>query len=189
MISIFIPSNIHIHISSFKSEYSKFSLFQFSILDNNNNINSANSNYINLPSDYSYEFKDNYLHLNLDTQSVLNPKDIEINNKNIKTRIEDIIEGLTNGHHRTLEIKGGAGYKGILSNNSIQLNLGYSHDIIETIPEDITITDISPNGTKFIIKGINKNRVSQYAHELKRWRPYKPRPGKDNSKVKGLIVY
>ncbi|PWM45111.1 MAG: 50S ribosomal protein L6 [Clostridiales bacterium] len=92
-----------------------------------------------------------------------------------RTLIANMIEGVTNGYTKSLEIQG-VGYRVQKQGNTAVLTIGYSHPVvIEEIP-GISI-DI-PNATTIVITGANKQKVGQFAAEIRSKRPPEPYHGK-----------
>jgi large subunit ribosomal protein L6 len=92
-----------------------------------------------------------------------------------RTMVANLVEGVTNGFERRLEING-VGYRAAVQGKTLQLALGYSHDVEYPIPEGITIT--TPRPTEIIVSGIDKQRVGQAAAEIRKYRPPEPYKGK-----------
>jgi large subunit ribosomal protein L6 len=92
-----------------------------------------------------------------------------------RTMVANIVEGVTNGFERRLEING-VGYRAAVQGTTLQLALGYSHDVAYEIPDGITIT--TPRPTEIVINGIDKQRVGQAAAEIREYRPPEPYKGK-----------
>ena len=92
-----------------------------------------------------------------------------------RTLINNMIIGVTEGYTKTLEISG-VGYRAAKNGNKLSLTLGYSHPVEMTDPEGITST--LEGQTKIIISGIDKERVGQYAAEIRAKRPPEPYKGK-----------
>ena len=92
-----------------------------------------------------------------------------------RTMVANLVEGVTNGFERKLEING-VGYRAAVQGNTLQLALGYSHDVNYAIPDGIAIT--TPRPTEIVISGIDKQRVGQAAAEIRRYRPPEPYKGK-----------
>jgi len=92
-----------------------------------------------------------------------------------RTLINNMIIGVTEGYSKTLEING-VGYRAAKSGNKLTLSLGYSHPVEMTDPEGITST--LDGQTKITITGIDKERVGQYAAEIRAKRPPEPYKGK-----------
>ena len=86
-----------------------------------------------------------------------------------------IMEGVSNGFTKELEIQG-VGYRAAVQGNNLQLQLGFSHDVLFPIPEGITIKCESP--TAVAISGIDKQKVGQVAAEIRAYRPPEPYKGK-----------
>lgn len=87
----------------------------------------------------------------------------------------NMVEGVTKGFAKTLEIQG-TGYRAAKSGNKLTLSLGYSHPVEMTDPEGITST--CETNTKIIISGIDKEKVGQYAADIRAKRPPEPYKGK-----------
>jgi large subunit ribosomal protein L6 len=92
-----------------------------------------------------------------------------------RTLIANLITGVSEGFTRKLEING-VGYRAAVQGQGLQLNLGYSHDVVYPIPQGIDIK--TPKPTEIEITGIDKQRVGQVAAEIRAWRPPEPYKGK-----------
>jgi large subunit ribosomal protein L6 len=92
-----------------------------------------------------------------------------------RTMISNMMKGVTQGYSKSLEING-VGYRAAVQGKSLQLNLGYSHDVNYPIPEGITIQ--TPKPTEIVISGIDKQRVGQVAAEIREYRGPEPYKGK-----------
>ena len=92
-----------------------------------------------------------------------------------RTLIFNMVEGVTNGFSKTLEIVG-VGYKATLANKILTLALGYSHPII--FKEENGITFEVPNSNVVIVHGIDKQAVGQIAAQIREKRPPEPYLGK-----------
>ncbi len=92
-----------------------------------------------------------------------------------RTLIANMVEGVTNGFSKTLEIVG-VGYKAALANKTLTLSLGYSHPII--FKEENGITFEVPNSNVVIVHGIDKQAVGQIAAQIREKRPPEPYLGK-----------
>ena len=91
-----------------------------------------------------------------------------------RSLIHNMVVGVSEGYTKTLEING-VGYRAAKAGNKLTLNLGYSHPIEMTDPEEITST---VDGNKIIISGISKEKVGQYAAEIRDKRRPEPYKGK-----------
>jgi len=118
---------------------------------------------------------------------------IKLINKNDKTKslwgttrskIYSSILGVTNGHEKTLELSG-VGYRANLKGNFLNLQLGFSHDVIYEIPKDVKIT--VEKSVVIKISGIDKELVGKVASEIKMLKPVEPYKGK-GIKEKGQYV-
>jgi large subunit ribosomal protein L6 len=89
--------------------------------------------------------------------------------------IANMVEGVTKGFSKTLEIQG-TGYRAQMSGKKITLQLGFSHPIDFEPPAGITLAIDGP--TKVIISGFNKELVGQVAANIRGFRPPEPYKGK-----------
>ena len=89
--------------------------------------------------------------------------------------VANMIKGVTEGYTKSLEING-VGYRAAVQGKSLQLNLGYSHDVNYPIPVGIEIK--TPKPTEIVITGIDKQRVGQVAAEIREFRGPEPYKGK-----------
>ncbi|HTZ35740.1 MAG TPA: 50S ribosomal protein L6 [Stellaceae bacterium] len=89
--------------------------------------------------------------------------------------INNMVTGVSTGFTRTLEING-VGYRAAVQGSTLNLQLGYSHDIPYPIPQDIQIACERP--TLIAISGADKQRVGQVAAEIRAFRPPEPYKGK-----------
>ena len=92
-----------------------------------------------------------------------------------RTMVSNMIKGVTQGYSKSLEING-VGYRAAVQGKSLQLNLGYSHDVNYPIPAGIEIK--TPKPTEIVITGIDKQRVGQVAAEIRDYRGPEPYKGK-----------
>ncbi|MCI8804913.1 MAG: 50S ribosomal protein L6 [Clostridiales bacterium] len=92
-----------------------------------------------------------------------------------RTLIFNMVEGVTNGYTKELEING-VGYRAAKSGNKLTLTLGYSHPVEMIDPEGVTTTLEGTN--KIIVSGIDKEKVGQFAAEIRTKRPPEPYKGK-----------
>ncbi|MGI9514705.1 MAG: 50S ribosomal protein L6 [Anderseniella sp.] len=92
-----------------------------------------------------------------------------------RTLVANLIIGVTDGFTKALEING-VGYRAALQGQGLQLNLGYSHDVVYAVPDGIDIK--VPKPTEIVVSGIDKQRVGQVAAEIRAWRPPEPYKGK-----------
>jgi large subunit ribosomal protein L6 len=92
-----------------------------------------------------------------------------------RAQIANIIEGVSKGFEKRLEING-VGYRAALTGKTLKLSLGYSHDIDYPIPTGITVT--TPRPTEIVVTGIDKQKVGQVAAEIREYRGPEPYKGK-----------
>jgi large subunit ribosomal protein L6 len=89
--------------------------------------------------------------------------------------VNNMVHGVSAGFTRTLEING-VGYRAAVQGRTLNLQLGYSHDIPYPIPQDIQIACERP--TLIAISGADRQRVGQIAAEIRAYRPPEPYKGK-----------
>jgi large subunit ribosomal protein L6 len=89
--------------------------------------------------------------------------------------VNNMVTGVAAGFTRNLEING-VGYRASVQGNSLNLQLGYSHDINYPIPADVKIACERP--TAITITGADRQRVGQVAAEIRAFRPPEPYKGK-----------
>ena len=92
-----------------------------------------------------------------------------------RTLVANMVEGVTNGYEKRLEIQG-VGYRAALRGSSIELLLGFSHPVIVEPPAGIEFEIPAP--TQIVVRGIDKQSVGQVAADIRRLRPPEPYKGK-----------
>ena len=102
-----------------------------------------------------------------------------------RTLVSNLVEGVTQGFTKVLEIKG-VGYRANSQGKTLKLQLGYSHDVDIAVPEGIEIK--TPDNTTVEISGIDKQKVGQIAAEIRRWRKPEPYKGK-GIKYRGEFIF
>ncbi|OQW46700.1 MAG: 50S ribosomal protein L6 [Proteobacteria bacterium SG_bin6] len=102
-----------------------------------------------------------------------------------RTLIANLMQGVTQGFSKVLEING-VGYRAAAQGRNLNLQLGYSHHVNYAIPEGIEIK--TPDQTTVEISGIDKQKVGQVAAEIRRWRKPEPYKGK-GIKYRGEFIF
>jgi len=92
-----------------------------------------------------------------------------------RTLIANMVEGVTNGFKKELQVQG-VGYKVLKDGARLVMNIGYSHQVIVQENDDIKIDAPAPN--IIIISGIDKQKVGQFAADVRKKRPPEPYKGK-----------
>jgi large subunit ribosomal protein L6 len=92
-----------------------------------------------------------------------------------RTLVNNLVRGVTEGFTRKLEISG-VGYRAAVQGNKLQLQLGFSHDVLHPIPPGIQVVCEKP--TMITVSGIDKQLVGQVAAEIRSYRPPEPYKGK-----------
>ena len=120
------------------------------------------------------------------TATVANEKNliIKLIKKNEKSNImwgttrsivNSALLGVSTGHEKVLELNG-VGFRANLKGNQLSLQIGYSHDVLYTIPQDIKL--IVEKTTIIKIMGMDKQLVGKVASEIKMLKPVEPYKGK-----------
>ena len=91
-----------------------------------------------------------------------------------RTLIHNMVVGVSEGYTKTLEVNG-VGYRAAKQGKKLVLSLGYSHPVELEDPEGLETT---VDGNKIIVKGISKEKVGQYAAEIREKRKPEPYKGK-----------
>jgi large subunit ribosomal protein L6 len=100
--------------------------------------------------------------------------------------IANMVEGVTKGYEKKLLIEG-IGYGGRIDKKSLVLTVGYANSIVLTPPDGVTVEVADPTGkpirpgdagTLIIVRGADKQKVGQYAAEVRKARPPEPYKGK-----------
>ena len=92
-----------------------------------------------------------------------------------RTLIANMVEGVEKGYTKELEVNG-VGYRVSVQGKDLVLNIGFSHQVIMPAPEGITVE--TPNPNKIVISGPDKQKVGQFAAEVREKRPPEPYKGK-----------
>ena len=102
-----------------------------------------------------------------------------------RTLVANLVDGVTQGYTKVLEITG-VGYRAQAQGRKLKLQLGYSHDVDIDVPEGIEVK--TPDQTTVEISGIDRQKVGQFAAEIRRWRKPEPYKGK-GIKYRGEYVF
>jgi large subunit ribosomal protein L6 len=92
-----------------------------------------------------------------------------------RSLIANMVEGVTEGFERRLEIQG-VGYRAQLKGKSLEIALGYSHPVTVPAPEGIEFE--VPQPTEVVVRGIDKQMVGETAARIRKSRPPEPYKGK-----------
>ena len=92
-----------------------------------------------------------------------------------RTLVDNMVQGVTNGFEKKLEIIG-VGYRAAKEGKNLVMNLGFSHQI--TMPDTADVQTEVPDANHIVVKGIDKQKVGQFAAEVRGKRPPEPYKGK-----------
>ena len=101
-----------------------------------------------------------------------------------RTLIDNMVIGVTHGFEKKLEING-VGYRAAKEGKNLVMNLGYSHQV--TVEETDGISIECPSANKIVISGVDKQKVGQFAAEVRAKKPPEPYKGK-GIRYKGEVV-
>jgi len=102
-----------------------------------------------------------------------------------RTLVSNLVTGVTDGYTKVLEITG-VGYRAQAQGRKLKLQLGFSHDVDIDVPEGLDVK--TPDQTTVEISGIDKQKVGQFAAEVRRWRKPEPYKGK-GIKYRGEYIF
>lgn len=102
-----------------------------------------------------------------------------------RTLLNNMIVGVTEGFAKTLEING-VGYRAAKEGNNLVLNVGFSHTV--NVPDTEDVTTEVPNPNQVVVKGIDKQKVGQFAADVRAKRPPEPYKGKGIKYVDEVII-
>ncbi len=93
--------------------------------------------------------------------------------------IANMVEGVTNGYKRQMELIG-VGYKASAQGNILELSLGYSHNVFLAVPKELKLQAVQEKGSNpmIILEGIDKQLIGQVASKIKSLRKVEPYKGK-----------
>lgn len=112
------------------------------------------------------------------TVTVSRPNDDKMNRSLhglTRTLIANMVTGVNESYKKELDVNG-VGYRVQVQGKDLVMNLGFSHQVIMTAPEGITVECPTPN--KIIVSGPDKQKVGQFAAEVREKRPPEPYKGK-----------
>ena len=92
-----------------------------------------------------------------------------------RTLVANMVQGVTEGYEKTLEIQG-TGYRVAAKGSDLEFALGFSHPVTVTAPEGITFEVVTP--TRFVVRGIDKQKVGEVAANIRKIRKPEPYKGK-----------
>ncbi|RME03200.1 MAG: 50S ribosomal protein L6 [Planctomycetota bacterium] len=89
--------------------------------------------------------------------------------------VANMVEGVHRGFEKKLSING-VGYNAKVQGGKLQLNIGFCHPVLMEIPKDLEVE--VPNPTSIVVRGADKQKVGQFAANIRRIRPPEPYKGK-----------
>lgn len=95
-----------------------------------------------------------------------------------RTQVVNLIEGVTKGYSRTLEIHGVGFRAAMKSKDVLQMQLGFSHDVVHAVPAGVEVKVAGAKQELITVSGVDKQKVGQLAAEIRASRPPEPYQGK-----------
>jgi len=92
-----------------------------------------------------------------------------------RSMVANLVTGVSTGFKKELELVG-VGYRAAMQGSDLKLSLGYSHDVIFSVPAGVTVTSTKP--TEVVVEGIDQQQVGQVAANIRAWRSPEPYKGK-----------
>ncbi|MBO9826757.1 50S ribosomal protein L6 [Xanthomonas sp. A2111] len=108
------------------------------------------------------------------TLSANDPSHIAITGT-VRAILANMVQGVSAGFERKLELVG-VGYRATMQGKDLSLALGFSHPIVFSAPEGITLA--APTQTEIVVQGADKQRVGEVAAKIRGFRPPEPYKGK-----------
>ncbi len=102
-----------------------------------------------------------------------------------RSMIQNLVVGVTAGFKKEMEIQG-VGYRAAMKGKDLQLQLGFSHEVIFEVPEGVTV--LAPKQTEISVEGIDQQLVGQVAANIRAWKKPEPYKGK-GIRYKGEFVF
>ena len=109
------------------------------------------------------------------TKQIKPSKDANVMQGTTNSLISNMITGVSKGYEKGLEAVG-VGYRFQVSGNKITINAGYSHPVVMEAPKELSVT--SESNTEITIHGIDKQKVSEFAANVRKVREQEPYKGK-----------
>lgn len=122
--------------------------------------------------------RDIAVNINENELTVTRPNDLKIMKSlhgTTNANIKNMIDGVSVGYKKELEIVG-VGYRFQVQGNKINVNAGYSHPVVVDVPGDLKVEQV--NATEIAISGIDKQKVSEFAANIRKLRKPEPYKGK-----------
>ncbi len=102
-----------------------------------------------------------------------------------RSMIANLVTGVTVGFRKEMEIQG-VGYRAAMKGKDLQLQLGFSHEVVFEVPEGVVVA--SPKQTEISVEGIDQQLVGQVAANIRAWKKPEPYKGK-GIRYKGEFVF
>jgi large subunit ribosomal protein L6 len=105
-----------------------------------------------------------------------------------RSMVANLVNGVTNGYSRTLEIQGVGFRASMKGKDQLQLNIGFSHDVVHKIPAGVEVKVAGAKQEIITVSGIDAQLVGQVAANIRASRPPEPYQGK-GIRYKGEYIF
>jgi large subunit ribosomal protein L6 len=95
-----------------------------------------------------------------------------------RTQVANLVKGVTDGYSQTLEIQGVGFRASMKAKDQLQLQIGFSHDVIHQVPQGIEVKVAGAKQEIVVVSGMDKQKVGQVAADIRGYRPPEPYQGK-----------
>jgi large subunit ribosomal protein L6 len=95
-----------------------------------------------------------------------------------RTQVANLIKGVTDGYSQTLEIQGVGFRASMKAKDQLQLQIGFSHDVIHQLPKGVEVKVAGAKQEIVVVSGMDKQQVGQVAADIRGYRPPEPYQGK-----------
>jgi large subunit ribosomal protein L6 len=95
-----------------------------------------------------------------------------------RTQVANLVKGVTDGYSQTLEIQGVGFRASMKAKDQLQLQIGFSHDVIHQVPKGIEVKVAGAKQEIVVVSGMDKQQVGQVAADIRGYRPPEPYQGK-----------
>ncbi len=126
---------------------------------------------LKVPEGIKIEMKDQQIQVN----RLIDTKQGRANHGTVRSHLVNMIEGVTTGHKKNLEIQG-VGFRAQIQGNKITFNIGFSHPVEYIVPENVKA--LVPTLTSLSIEGVDKTLVGRVASSIRSLKPAEPYKGK-----------
>ena len=126
-----------------------------------------------MPAEIKIEVKENEIVFSRPNED----KQTKANHGLTRALVNNMVTGVDKGFEKRLQIIG-VGYRAQASGKSVKMQLGFSHDVEMQAPEGIEVNNDTEDKQVLIVTGTDRQKVGQFAAEIRKWRKPEPYKGK-----------